>query len=224
MFTQQSKTKTDYVRKPEITPHFAQCWTYSLQMFLHETCICISETSVCGPVNMHTHTHTHAVRSYALGQLKLLLVLCLFHHKKVTAWFMHLFCELDGNCLCFGAPGGSKHEIWKLNSVHELIYKVEQVLSCRIGSSWINTTLCVWVGRMCSSLPCPIILRRMSVEANICKHHTPCLWSPLGKDIMKKCMITRICVAVCSRFSPRLRLMPASVLTWQRTVSETCIL
>lgn len=108
--------------------------------------------------------------SYALGQLKLLFVLCLFRHKKVNAWFMHLFCELDGNCLCFGAPDGSKHEIWKWNSVHELIYKVEQVLSCRIGSSWINTTLCVWVSQTCLSLPCPIILRKMSVEANICKH------------------------------------------------------
>lgn len=123
--------------------------------------------------------------SYAQGQLKLLFVLCLFRHKKVTAWFMHLFCELDGNCLCFGAPDGSKHEIWKWNSVHELIYKVEQVLSCWIGSSWINTTLCVWVGRTCLSLPCPVVLRKMSVEANICKHCVPCLWSPLGKDIKK---------------------------------------
>lgn len=51
-----------------------------------------------------SHAYAHTVRSYALGQLKLLPVLCLFYHKKVTAWFMHLFSELDGNCLCFGAP------------------------------------------------------------------------------------------------------------------------
>lgn len=91
------------------------------------------------PLNHVGHAHKCTQQEVApWDNLKLRHVLCLFHRGKVTAWFMHLFGELYGECLCFGALDRSKHEIWKWNSVHELIYKVEQERTCPMGSGWIN--------------------------------------------------------------------------------------
>lgn len=85
--------------------HIAECEVCNVNV---KTCICINTKRVvwvCVPVNTHEPCpYAHAVRRYAPGLRQLLPVLCLFYHKKVTAWFMHLFSELDGNCLCFGAP------------------------------------------------------------------------------------------------------------------------
>ncbi len=185
---------------------FACGWMHLLCQHKN-TCICINktlykknkqtnpavETLVCGPLNTHEPcTYAHTARSYALGQLKLLPVLCLLHHKKVTAWFMHLFCELDGNCLCSGAPDRSKREIWKWNSVHELIYRVEQVLkqvfklpsreqldkcilSCLCPHMCVCVVMCIPAAcsmcaprsRTCLRLQRPVMLRRMI--RSVCK-------------------------------------------------------
>lgn len=69
--------------------------------------------------------HTHTLGSEAYGYPN--HVLHLFWHWKVTAWFMRLFCKLDGELarFWFQALDRWKYEKWKFNSIHKCIYKGE---------------------------------------------------------------------------------------------------